>query len=365
MTLFATKTFVRMGAGLAFAVLMIWLMKALESVTTILMVSFLMAYILNPLVIFLGLFRINRPLASLISLSLVFAMTMGIFLLIVPAIVSEITLFSRGIPAYVTKIQEIVFEIISRFEIPFPQDTSELSTLAIEKGRQLLPTITKASGQIISSVFSSTVSVIATIFQLLLIPIIAYYLLVSFESIKSGAIELLPLYTRDPIIDKFCQIDQVLAGFVRGQLTIAMIMAALYSIGFVTIGIDLALVLGIVSGLLFIVPYLGTLIALVFAPIMAFAKFGDLKHVFYVLSWIALVQTLESYILTPRIVGRAVGLHPVVYIIALIIGANLFGVVGMLVAIPVAAVLRVLLITILDEYKNSYLYHDKSGKDAA
>ena len=240
---------------------------------------------------------------------------------------------------------------------------NELSTIAIERGRQLLPGITKALGQVVSSVFTSTISILAAIFQVLLIPIIAYYLLVSFENIKSGAIELLPLYTRDAIITKFREIDQVLASFVRDQLTIALMMAVLYSFGFMVIGIDLALVLGIISGLLFIVPYLGTMVALIFGPIMAFAKFGDVIHVLYVLFWIGGVQAFESYVLTPRIVGQAVGLHPVVYIIALIVGGNLFGFVGMLVAIPVAAVLRVLLLTLLEEYKRSYLYHDKPGKD--
>ncbi len=366
MTSFGTKTLVRVGAALCLAALIYWLIKTLESVTTILLVSFLMAYILNPLVLALGDLHIKRPLAALISLLTVLAFILCLFLLIVPAIAGELAVFSKVIPGYVQKLQGIFFEIIGNLDIPFPQDMNELSGMVIEKGRQLLPGMTKATAQIISSVFSSTVSMIIAIFQILLIPIIAYYLLVSFEDIKAGAIELLPIYTRDPIINKFVQIDQVLASFVRGQLTIAIIMAILYSIGFMMIRIDLALVLGIVSGLLFIVPYLGTMIALVFAPIMALVKFGDAKHVFYVLAWIALVQAFESYVLTPRVVGQAVGLHPVVYIIALIVGGNLFGIVGMLIAIPAAAVLKVLLLSILEEYKCSYLYHDRSsGKDAA
>jgi predicted PurR-regulated permease PerM len=266
-------------------------------------------------------------------------------------------------PKYLETFQRFFFEIVEKFEIPFPQDMNELSAMAVERGKQLLPGISKALGTIISSVFTSTISILTTVLQVLLIPIIAFYLLVSFENIKSGAIELLPIYTRTPIINKFGQIDSVLASFVRGQLTISFIMAVLYSIGFTIIGIDLALVIGIVSGLLFIVPYLGTMIALLFGPAMAFAKFGDLIHVFYVLAWIGAVQIFESYVLTPKIVGQAVGLHPVVYILALIIGGNLFGFVGMLVAIPVAAVSRVLLLTVLEEYKRSYLYHDKPGKD--
>ena len=360
---FAVRTLVRIVAGVVFAYVVYWLMSAMESVTTILMVSFFIAYILNPLVLGLGKIHVQRSLAALLSLLLVFAIVFGLFLLIVPAIAGEIASFSRVIPRYVETLQGIFFELVTKFDLSLPHDVSEWSGLAIEKGRQLLPGLTRASGRILSSVFSSTVSIITTVFQMLLIPIIAYYLLASFETIKEGAIELLPEYTREPIIKKFVEIDEVLSSFVRGQVTISFMMAILYSVGFIFIGIDLALVIGIVSGLLFIVPYLGTMIALIFAPIMAFAKFGDLAHVLYVLLWISSVQLLETYVLTPNIVGQAVGLHPVVYIMALVIGGNLFGVVGMLVAIPVAAVLRVLLISILQEYKSSYLYHDKSGKE--
>lgn len=363
MTPFATKTLVRIAAGLLFVGLVVWLMYALESITTMLMVSFFMAYILNPLTRGLEKFSINRTLAAIISLLLVFAFFVGLFFIIVPAIAREISSFSRLAPKYLETLQSVFFEITSVFDIHIPQDMNELSNLILERGRQLLPGITKTLGQIISSVFASTLSILSALFQILLIPIIAYYLLVSFENIKAGAVELLPTYTRTPIINKFVEIDLVLASFVRGQLTIALVMAVLYSIGFIIIGIDLALVIGIVSGILFIVPYLGTMIGLIFGSLMAFAKFGDLIHVFYVIGWIALVQVFESYVLTPRIVGHAVGLHPVVYILALIIGGNLFGFVGMLVAIPVAAVSRVLLITVLEEYKRSYLYLDKSGKD--
>ncbi len=360
---FAIRTLVRIVAGVVFAYIVYWLISVMESVTTILMVSFLMAYILNPLVLALEKIHVNRSLAALMSLLIVITFVTGLFFLIIPAIVGEIASFSRVIPRYVETLQRIFFELVTKFDVSLPHDVSELSGLAIEKGRQLLPGLTRASGRILSSVFSSTISVITTVFQILLIPIIAYYLLVSFESIKKGTIELLPEYAREPIINKFVEIDGVLSSFVRGQLTISFIMAILYSVGFIFIGIDLALVIGIVSGLLFIVPYLGTMIALIFAPIMAFAKFGDLIHVFYVFLWIGSVQVLETYVLTPNVVGQAVGLHPVVYIMALVVGGNLFGVVGMLVAVPVAAVLKVLLISILQEYKSSYLYHDKSGKE--
>jgi len=218
------------------------------------------------------------------------------------------------------------------------------------------------AGSVMSTIFSSTLSVISVFFQMVLIPIIAYYLMVSFNNIINEAVDLIPPYTRNPIVNKFREIDGVIAAFVRGQLTIALIMAVLYSIGFVIIGIELSLVLGVVAGLLQVVPYLGALVAIVGGSIMAFVKFGDLLHVIYVLGWIGIVQTFESYFLTPRIVGQAVGLNPVVYILVLIVGANLFGFVGLLVAIPLAAVARVLLMSAVEAYRKSYLYSDTEPK---
>jgi predicted PurR-regulated permease PerM len=205
-------------------------------------------------------------------------------------------------------------------------------------------------------------SFLSIILQIVLIPIIAYYLMVSFNNIIDGAVDLIPPYTRNPIVKKFREIDSLIAAFVRGQLTIAFIMAVLYSIGFIIIGIDLSIVIGVVSGLLFVVPYLGTLVAIVGGSIMAFVKFGDFLHVLYVLGWIGIVQVFESYFLTPRIVGQAVGLNPVVYILVLIAGANLFGFVGLLVAIPLAAVARVLLVSLIEAYRKSYLYSDADPK---
>lgn len=362
MTPSTQKTLVRFGAGLLFIVFLIWMMWALESVTTILLVGFFMAYILNPLVLGLEARGLGRSTSAILAMCVVFAICAGLVLLVVPAIFSELAEFSKRAPRYFSKFQEFAVNIFQSLPLDLPQDWNEFIQLALEKIRESLPKITYAAGTIISSIFASTVSVISILFKIVLVPIIAYYLLVSFNNIINGAVDLIPPYTRGPIVNKFREIDTVIAAFVRGQSTIALILAVLYSAGFVVIGIDLPVVLGILSGLLFVVPYLGTLVAIVGGSLMAFVKFGDAWHVGYVLLWIGVVQTFESYFLTPRIVGQAIGLNPVVYILVLIVGASLFGFVGMLVAIPVAAVIRVLLISAVEAYRRSYLYSDTKNK---
>jgi predicted PurR-regulated permease PerM len=362
------RTLIRVGAGLAFAVALWWFISALESIATVLMIAFFLAYILNPVAKRLESLGVNRSLGAFVLVVLCFVGIMGIIGVLIPAAVGEFAKFAKEAPRYGASLQALVVEAAKKFDIALPADWGQVVDLILEKGQEYWPKIAQSAATITSALFSSlfksTIGIISVILHIFLVPIIAYYLLVSFENIKDGLVDLIPPYTRDPVVAKFRQIDLVLANFVRGQLTIACILAILYSLGFVVIGLDLAVVLGTVAGLLWVIPYLGTLIAVTGGTVLALAQYGDLLHPVYVWVWLAAVQLVESYVLTPRLVGQAVGLHPVVYIVALIAGANMFGFVGMLVAIPVTAVLKVLLISAVDAYRSSYLYTEPRREKA-
>jgi predicted PurR-regulated permease PerM len=329
----------------------------------VILVAFFIAYIMNPAVERLAAWGLGRSLAALIILVIGLMIFVGLLVALIPATADELSAFAALAPKYVITLRDLAFLAGEKLNISIPQDWNQVATILAEKGKQWLPKISAIVTGLLTSVFRSTLQILAAIIHVALVPIIAYYFMVSFPSIKSGIEELIPPYTRDTVVGKLAEIDRVIAGFVRGQLTIALIMACLYTVGFLLIGIDLAIVLGIISGLLFFIPYLGTLVALVGGTAMALAKFGDFAHVFYVLGWIAMVQTAEGYVLTPRIVGHAIGLPPVVYILAVIAGAELFGFVGMLVAIPVTAILLVLLKSAAEAYRKSYLYSDTTGEN--
>ncbi|MGB6067456.1 MAG: AI-2E family transporter [Desulfomonilaceae bacterium] len=358
MTIEGKRNLIRIGAGLSFFIIMIWLISALESITTVLLVAFFLAYILDPLVERLTSWGLGRSSAASIILLSGLSIVVGLLLFVVPVIIEETGRFADALPRYGSAFHDQVTQLAARFGVRIPQDWDQVINLIVAKGRQYLPKIANISADALLSLFKSTVHILSTLLHILLVPIITYYLLVSFADIRREIRDLIPPYTRGPVIQKLREIDQVLAGFIRGQLTICLILAALYSLGFVVIRIDLAVVLGLISGIFFIIPYVGTMIGIVFGSLMAWAKYGDLLHVAYVLGWIGIVQLFEAYFFTPRIVGHITGLHPVVYILALIAGASLFGFVGLLVAIPVTAVLQVLLVTAIDAYKNSYLYHE-------
>ncbi len=357
------KTLVRALAGIAFFCLLLWIMQALEPVTTVLLISFLMAYILDPLVTRLESFHVRRSISSM-CIILALLLFFGLLLLgLIPAVARELAEFAQRAPRYIKDFMQFLLAAAERFDVQVPQDWNEMSQFVIEKTRTILPNALEPLKSLASSLFKSVFSVVGTIVHVVLVPIVAYYLLVEFQEIRGGISDLIPPYVREPLMTKLQEIDRILSAFVRGQITIALILAMLYSIGFLVIGIDLALVLGILSGLLWIIPYLGTLFALASGSIMAYAKYGDLIHIVYIVAWISVVQLAESYILTPKIVGKAVGLHPVVYILALIVGASLFGFIGLLIAIPVTAIAKVFLGSLINMYRNSYLFSDANSRD--
>jgi predicted PurR-regulated permease PerM len=338
-------------------------MSTLEKVSTVLMVGFFLAYILNPAVNRLQSLGLQRSTASLmLLLSGLFLFTMFL-LVLVPSIARELASFAKTAPRYIDALQAQANWVIEQLGINIPQTPDEFKQLFLDRWRQVLPRVADPMARIAGSILGSTLSFFGFVFYALLVPIIAYYLMVSFEHIRETFRELIPPDTRPALVSKLQQIDSVLAAFIRGQITVSIILAVLYSIGFVWIGIDLAIVLGVTSGLLFVIPYFGTMIGIVGGSLMALAKFGDLIHVAYVLGWIAFVQLLEGYVITPRVVGQAIGLNPVVYILALVVGGNLFGLVGLLIAIPVTAVLKVLLLSAVDLYRKSYIYSGHEARD--
>lgn len=352
------RTLIRAGTGIALIFVLIWLMNTLSSVTTLVMTTLALSYILNPVVSRLSSWGLSRSTASALIIFTGLFTVVTFIIFFVPAVIKEITAFVRIWPGYLKTLEALIFRAAETFDIQIPSDWQSVTTLLLDKWQQVLPRVADPVAKVLSIVFSSTLQIISTLFYLFMLPVFTYYLMVSFESIKQTVVDLIPWYAREPVLEKLTRIDMMMAGFVRGQLTICILLSILYSIGFVIIGIDLPVFLGTLSGMLFIIPYVGTAIGLITGSIMALAKFGDLIHVAEVILWIGVVQLFESYFLTPRIVGEAIGLHPVIYILALIIGGNLFGFVGMLVAIPATAIIKVLLSSLIEMYKKTFLYQE-------
>ena len=197
---------------------------------------------------------------------------------------------------------------------------------------------------------------VGTLVGLLVIPVIAYYLLADFDQIKRVILGWVPRPYQQRVAEQAAVVDRLVSGFVRGQLLVCLLLGLLYGAGFAAIGVDLAIGIGFASGLLAIIPYFGGAFALGSASLLSLLEWGVDLHLALVVGWYLVVQTLEGFVLTPRIVGRSVGMHPVTVIVALLIGGDLLGFLGLMVAVPLAAVAQVFLRDGLAAYLRSPLY---------
>ena len=197
-----------------------------------------------------------------------------------------------------------------------------------------------------------------TILNLLLLPIFTFYLLRDWDILVGKFREILPHSYRAMIQENLAEVDIRLNAFVRGQIKVCIYLAILYTIGLLIVGIDLAIPIGILSGLLFIVPYLGTAFGIISSLLLALIDFGFSWQAIGVIVVFIVVQLIEGYYLTPKIIGESVGLSPLVVMIALLVGASLMGIWGMFLAIPITAILSVIGTDWLKRYKESHFYLD-------
>jgi predicted PurR-regulated permease PerM len=199
-------------------------------------------------------------------------------------------------------------------------------------------------------------TVFAWIANIVLIPVLTFFFLRDWDLFVERIASLVPR-TQLPVVTRLAnESSAMLGGFLRGQFTVMLILGAMYGIGLWLVGLDLGLLIGIIAGLLTFIPYLGPTSGVVLGTIAALVQFGDWKHVAGVLAVFGIGQVIESYWLTPKLVGDRIGLHPVAVIFAVLAGGQLFGFLGMLLALPVAAVANVLLRYAHERYTHSQLY---------
>jgi predicted PurR-regulated permease PerM len=266
-----------------------------------------------------------------------------------------------NLPGYAQHLYDIAPATFKTYlGVETPEKLSLRLNELIHQGRDMSPDLLKPVLSFLQKAFSSTIGLILSVLGYFIIPVYLFYLLADLPQLKKFIESFIPERYRVVYEEKLAEVDLVLSGFIRGQLSVCAILAVLYSIGLYFIGIDLAIVIGTLAGATFIIPYVGTIIGIVLSVAMALLKFHDVLHPLLCLGWFCLVQGLEGMIITPKVVGKTVGLHPLVAIIALLIGGQIFGIMGMLLAVPVTAVLQVFLRSLAAYYRDSDFYHGMS-----
>jgi predicted PurR-regulated permease PerM len=320
-------------------------------------IALILAYLFNPLVTLVEKRGIGRALAIALVFCVVLALLAAITTFFVVSIRGEFQDMRINLPEYAKSIYGYIPQWLKVwFGIETPAKLYQQINAALETMRGASADIFKEAFIFLKKAFASTLSFILALLGYVLTPIYLYYFLKDLPQMQKTLRELTPERFRQQSAEKIGEIHEILSAFVRGQLSVCAILAVLYSIGLYFIGIDLAIATGTLAGITFIIPYFGTILGIVLSMTLALLKFHDLLHPLLCLGWFGIVQGIEGGIITPRIVGEKVGLHPIVTILALLIGGQLFGILGMLLAVPVTAVLKVGLRSLLDYYRSTTFF---------
>lgn len=338
---------------LAGIVLTGWLVYLLAPVIAPFLVAAMLAYLCDPLVDRLET-RVSRTAAVIIVFAALLTGFLVMLLILIPMLQEQVLALLRRLPELLTWLQESFVPLITS-KLGISADSINLDAL-----RTTLQENWRDIGNFAGSVFlhisDSGQAIIAWVAYTILIPVVTFYLLRDWDRLMASLRAMIPRKHEATVVTLSRDCDSILSEFLRGQMLVMLALSVIYSIGLWLVGIEFALLIGLVAGLISFVPYLGAIVGIGLAGVAAFMQYQDLLHILYVLLVFGAGQTIESMLLSPILVGDRIGLHPVAVIFAVLAGGQLFGFVGILLALPAAAVFVVLLRFGYEQYKTSELY---------
>ncbi len=326
----------------------------LAPVLTPFVVAALFAYLMDPLVDRLERRGLGRGLAVALVFLVGGIVVIAVLLVLVPFIERQIANFLAQLPVWVEWFQNRATPWLeARFGI----------SLEILDTRRLIDALQenwKAAGgfaaTVLGGVSKSGMTVISWLLNLVMIPVVAFYLLRDWDLLVERIHALLPR-SIEPVVSRLAsESDVVLGAFLRGQLSVMVALGVFYGVGLWFAGISVGPLIGMIAGLISFVPYLGAITGVIMAIIAALVQYQDWFHLLLVLGVFGIGQLIEGYVLVPKLVGDKIGLHPVAVIFAVLAGGELFGFLGVLLALPVASVVMVLLRYAHERYRQSQLY---------
>jgi len=319
-----------------------------------LFISLLAAYILDPLVDWFERRGINRSVGILILVTISVSAAGSFLLWIVPTLISEFADAGARIQQWLDKDPSQFIAWLG--ETLGIEISPELMTEIKLKAREIAPQVISALSELLQSALARSMEVVGWALNIIMVPVFIFYFLRDFDHMKAWVGEQLPLKGRDFIIERAHRVDRVVGDWLRGQVQVALILAVLYGVGLGLTGIRLGGPIGIMTGLLCVVPFLGFAIGLSLTLLMVILDWQGGGMLLGVTGVFVTNQLIEGYLLTPRIVGEKVGLSPVAILIALLLGGEMFGFLGFLLAVPVAGASKTIGIEIIDWYRQSHYY---------
>jgi predicted PurR-regulated permease PerM len=307
------------------------------------LIAAILAYICTPLVdklerVKLGKFTLGRTISALLVMILLFGALIALILIVVPLLQKEILLVIERFPTYLDTFRNHIEPWLQKhFDITLEIDAAQV--------QEILKTHWQSASNFVGGVLVALstrgLALIVWITNLLLIPVVLFYLLRDWHGMVARIAQLIPKRWYAKTAEIAAEIDAVLAEFLRGQLLVMLLTSIFYAAGLWMAGLELALPIGLIAGLLGFVPYLGPAIGIFLALLAGALQFDTLGQFVPILAVFGIGQLLESFILTPWLIGDRIGLHPVIVIFALLAGGQLFGFTGILLALPVSAAIAV------------------------
>ena len=343
--------------GVLFLVVIGGLIYLLDAVLMPFIAGMILAYLADPLANQFQRWGMNRPLAvSSVFLVLLLILVVSLLILI-PLIVQQLKQLGEAIPSIFNWVENILAPQVQEW-------TGYDVTAELTNVRETLAENWQDAGgylaQALGQIGRSGMAFVSWITYVALIPVVTFYLLLDWNRLLDNVANLIPRQWADDTFRLARRCDEVLSSFLRGQLLVMLCLGIIYSVGLTLMGLNFGLLIGFVSGLVSIVPFLGFIVGLVIALVVALFQYATWWAVVGVILVFSVGQMAESVILQPKLLGDKIGLHPVAVIFAVLAGGNLFGLTGVLLALPVAAVILVLLKEVKVRYQHSELYDDKN-----
>ena len=346
-----SRRWVWWGVALVFALFVYFL----HPILTPFLVAIVLAYMFDPVVDRLEKFGFSRTWGVVTVFALFTVIVTGLVLILVPLLAKQLMKLYQLAPQ--------VLDWLQHTAVPWAQSKFGLSD-GFWKFDKIKAAITEHMGEasdvvgvVLSQATASSLALIGFLANLVLIPVVAFYLLRDWDIMLAKIRGLLPRDREEQIVSLAKECHDVLGAFVRGQLLVMLALGVIYSAGLMLVGLELGLLIGLMAGIAAIVPYMGFIIGIGAALIAGLFQFGgDLYPMLGIVAVFMVGQALEGTVLTPLLVGDKIGMHPVAVIFAILAGGELFGFTGVLLALPVAAVIMVLVRHVQDMYKESHVY---------
>jgi predicted PurR-regulated permease PerM len=352
---FQRQVFFWLAALVAF-ILVLWL---LSEILLPFVAGLAIAYLLKPLTDRIERLGVHRLAAALLIITLVVVGFVLLILLVAPVLGGQLSSFIENIPGYVTKLQSLLSD-------PSRPWVQKLVGAGFNTDKTITDLVTQGAGWLttfLKSLWSGGRALVSLFSLIVVTPVVAFYFIYDWHRMISTVDGWVPLHQRATVRQLAREIDAAIAGFVRGQSAVCLVLGSFYAVALSLSGLNFGLLIGLISGLITFIPYVGSMTGLILALGVAVAQlWPDYTSILVVLGIFLVGQFLEGNVLAPKLVGESVGLHPVWLIFALLAFGYLFGFVGLLVAVPLAATIGVLARFALRRYLESSLYTGaKSG----